>query len=66
MGKSLGKKHFTDKSSKIDPMVASSSDVYKKLALYLDDLPAGFPPTEEGVELRLLQALFTPEEAQLA
>ncbi|MCK7512536.1 MAG: hypothetical protein MZV70_56540 [Desulfobacterales bacterium] len=29
-------------------------------------LPAGFPATETGVELRILKRLFTPEEAGLA
>jgi NAD-dependent dihydropyrimidine dehydrogenase PreA subunit len=32
----------------------------------LDDLPAGFPSTESGVELRILRRLFTPEEAEFA
>ncbi len=40
--------------------------IYKKLARHLDDLPAGFPPTDSGVELRILQRLFTQEEAGLA
>lgn len=39
---------------------------YQKLAQYLDRLPGGFPPSESGAELRLLQRLFTPEEAELA
>ena len=47
-------------------MIANESNSYKKLAQYLDDLPAGFPPTEDGVEIRLLQQLFTREEAELA
>jgi Pyruvate/2-oxoacid:ferredoxin oxidoreductase delta subunit len=41
-------------------------DIYKKLAKYLDDLPAGFPATPSGVELRILRRLFTPQEAELA
>lgn len=41
-------------------------DIFKKLAEHLDDLPGGFPPTESGVELRILRRLFTPEEAELA
>ena len=41
-------------------------DIYKKLAKHLDNLPGGFPPTESGVELRILRRLFTPEEAELA
>lgn len=39
---------------------------YKLLAERLDALPNGFPPTEDGAELRLLAKLFTPEEAALA
>ena len=39
---------------------------YKFLASRLDELPNGFPPTEDGVELRLLEKLFMPEEAELA
>jgi len=41
-------------------------DVYKRLASHLDDLPGGFPPTETGVEQRILRRLFTPEEAEMA
>jgi len=40
-------------------------EAYKKLAERLDALPNGFPPTEDGAELRLLAKLFTPEEAEL-
>jgi ferredoxin len=40
-------------------------NVYKRLAERLDALPNGFPPTEDGIELRLLARLFTPEEAAL-
>jgi formate hydrogenlyase subunit 6/NADH:ubiquinone oxidoreductase subunit I len=42
------------------------TDVYQKLAKHLDNLPAGFPATESGVELRILKRLFTPEEAEMA
>jgi electron transport complex protein RnfB len=41
-------------------------DSYKQLAYQLDSLPQGFPATESGVELRILQLLFSPEEASLA
>jgi electron transport complex protein RnfB len=41
-------------------------DIYEKLADYLDTLPAGYPRTESGVELRILKRLFTPEDAALA
>lgn len=43
-----------------------ATDVYERLARFLDDLPSGFPTTESGVELRILRRLFTPEEAELA
>ncbi len=43
-----------------------TEDVYRRLARHLDDLPGGFPPTESGVELRILRRLFTPDEAELA
>ena len=39
---------------------------YKQLAVRLDTLPNGFPATDDGVELRILESLFTPEEAALA
>lgn len=41
-------------------------DSYKQLAERLDALPNGFPPTEDGVELKMLATLYTPEEAALA
>ena len=41
-------------------------DVYRSLAQHLDRLPGGFPPTEDGLELRILQRLFTPDEARMA
>ena len=41
-------------------------EVYIKLAKHLDRLPAGYPGTESGVELRILKQLFTPKDAELA
>jgi ferredoxin len=41
-------------------------DVYTQLARFLDQLPAGFPATEDGLELKILKHLYTPEEAELA
>jgi len=43
-----------------------TADVYEKLAQHLDNLPAGFPRTDSGVEMRILRRLFSPEEAELA
>ena len=42
------------------------NDSYKKLAEKLDKLPNGFPATDSGIELRILQKIFTPEEAEMA
>ena len=42
------------------------TDIYEKLAKHLDNLPAGFPRTKSGVEMRILRRLFTPEDAELA
>jgi len=39
---------------------------HKLLAERLNAIPNGFPPTEDGAELRLLEKIFTPEEAALA
>ncbi|MFX1579705.1 MAG: 4Fe-4S ferredoxin, partial [Promethearchaeota archaeon] len=39
---------------------------YEKLAAVLDTIPNGFPPTEDGAHLRVLEWIFTPEEAELA
>jgi len=41
------------------------ADAYERLARFLDELPAGYPPTESGVELRILRKLFSPAEARL-
>ena len=39
--------------------------VYDRLRERLDMFPQGFPTTESGVELEILQHLFTPEEADI-
>ncbi len=43
-----------------------ASDAYLRLREFLDLFPLGFPETESGVELRILERLFTEEEARLA
>jgi electron transport complex protein RnfB len=43
-----------------------NSNPFKRLAERQDALPNGFPPTEDGAELRLLAKLFTAEEAAIA
>ncbi len=39
---------------------------YRKLQEHLDKLPIGFPSTKFGVELELLQYLFTAEKVKSA
>ncbi|MBN2027824.1 MAG: hypothetical protein JW854_13805, partial [Actinobacteria bacterium] len=43
----------------------TGKDTYSRLRQYLDELPAGYPETPTGVEIRLLERIFTPEEAEL-
>jgi ferredoxin len=40
--------------------------LYKELAHHMDRLPGGFPPTERGVEIKILELLFSRKEANLA
>jgi electron transport complex protein RnfB len=42
-----------------------AKDIYQKLARHLDNLPGGFPATQNGIELRILRRLFSPEEAEI-
>ncbi len=42
-----------------------NDSIYKKLARVLDTLPNGFPPTESGIEIKLLKKIFTPEQAEM-
>ena len=42
-----------------------SEDVYLRLREFMDSLPAGYPATPTGVELKILRKLYTPEEAEL-
>jgi len=44
----------------------TESQIYQDLRKHLDKLPIGMPVTESGVEIRILQHLFTPEEAKMA
>jgi ferredoxin len=44
----------------------TESQIYQDLRKHLDKLPIGMPATESGVEIRILQHLFTPEEAKIA
>nr|KXH72275.1 MAG: hypothetical protein AM324_07600 [Candidatus Thorarchaeota archaeon SMTZ1-83] len=43
-----------------------SDDPYVRLAAVLDTIPNGYAHTEDGTHLKVLQWIFTPEEAALA
>jgi hypothetical protein len=45
---------------------SKSETICRRLQRHLDRMPVGFPATPSGVELRILQRLFTPEEAGIA
>lgn len=47
-------------------MALKTDDVYRSLQRHLDKQPVGYPATRSGAELRLLERLFTPDEARLA
>lgn len=47
-------------------MIDTESRIYRDLQKHLDRLPISYPATESGVEIRILQHLFTPEEAKIA
>jgi ferredoxin len=43
-----------------------NENTYQQLADRLNALPNGFPPTDDGAELKLLAKLYSPDEAALA
>ncbi len=42
-----------------------TEQVYVELQRFFDRMPGGFPATDSGVELKILERLFTPEDAKL-
>jgi len=42
------------------------TQTFLRLAQYLDKLPAGYPASDSGIEIRILQNLFSEQEAELA
>lgn len=42
-----------------------NEDIYIQLARVLDTLPNGFPETKDGMEIKILKKIFTPEDAAL-
>lgn len=46
--------------------MSSQDPIYRALQLHLDEHTVGFPATESGSDIRLLQQLFPPEQAVAA
>lgn len=46
--------------------MAESRRIYRKLQQHLDKQPVGYPRTLTGTDIKLLQHIFTPFEAELA
>ena len=44
----------------------TDKDVFRRLQEHLDTMPVGFPTTQSGVEIKVLNHLFTPEYAEIA
>jgi electron transport complex protein RnfB len=42
-----------------------SDQIYRKLATVLDTLPNGFPATDDHLEIRILEKIFEPDQAEL-
>ncbi|MCK5266232.1 MAG: hypothetical protein KAR03_11550, partial [Candidatus Thorarchaeota archaeon] len=43
----------------------TDTNKYEQLAAVLDKIPNGFPAVEDGTHLRILEWIYTPEEAEL-
>ncbi|TFH06547.1 MAG: 4Fe-4S ferredoxin [Candidatus Thorarchaeota archaeon] len=46
-------------------MVVKDMNPYEELALVLDKIPNGYPAVEDGTHIKVLEWIFTPEEADL-
>ena len=46
--------------------ITEPETLYRRLQQHLDRMPVAFPAAPSGVEIRILQRLFTPEEAAIA
>jgi Na+-translocating ferredoxin:NAD+ oxidoreductase subunit B len=42
------------------------TDVYNRLAKKLNEPPLSFPPTDSGIEIKILGKIFSPEDAEMA
>ena len=46
--------------------MAENNAIYAKLQKHLDNQPVGFPATRSGAEIKILQHIFSPQEAEIA
>ncbi|MFX0075145.1 MAG: DUF362 domain-containing protein [Candidatus Hermodarchaeota archaeon] len=46
--------------------MTQEDEIYRNLQIHLNSMPIGFPSTENGADIRVLKAFFTPDEALLA
>jgi ferredoxin len=44
----------------------SNAALYRQLQRHIDNMPIAFPESESGLDIKLLQHFFTPEEAKIA
>ena len=47
-------------------MEAEYLGIYRKLQQHLDKMPVGYPATESGIEIKILEHLFNPDQAEIA
>lgn len=46
--------------------VCKGDDIYLRLREHLDSMPAGYPATASGAEIRMLKKFYTPRQAEIA
>ncbi len=46
--------------------MTTEDKIYRDLQIHLDEQTVGFPATESGSDIRLLKALFPPDQAEMA
>jgi electron transport complex protein RnfB len=42
-----------------------SGDIYVRLREFMDTMPAGYPATPSGIEIKILKKLFSPDDAEM-
>jgi electron transport complex protein RnfB len=41
-------------------------EIYTRLREHIDSMPAGYPATDSGAEIKMLKNFYTPLQAQIA